>query len=315
VLLSWVRQDLRFLRTRAADKERLAILSGENLNNTSSSTSGTDLEPINEATPLIKRPTPSKYRPWHSIFFAVLGCVQLLFHVALLSWIVLRVAKGNSTSEALVTRIIFVLSWSYGLIYPLVDPPNTVPYPLLLIYIASLVSACGTFYNSGAAQQSDTSYLSLQLGNALLSAIGIAVILNMPLDSNGEPRADEEGRPPALDDYVTLFQWLTFTWMSPFISIGVSRAVEEADVWQLSRLLQSRILMAKFRKFNRKTLIARLLGANAFDLFLDFILTVRILPDLVVTNLMNALTLDYIDFPGCCPTLPLQPYITSPARG
>ncbi|KAF9519629.1 hypothetical protein BS47DRAFT_1074286 [Hydnum rufescens UP504] len=61
------------LAEEAADKERLAILSGENLNNDSSSTSGPDLEPINEATPLIKRPTPSRYRSWHSIFFAVLG--------------------------------------------------------------------------------------------------------------------------------------------------------------------------------------------------------------------------------------------------
>lgn len=42
----------------------------------------------------------------------------------------------------------------------------------------------------------------------------------MRMEETGEPIIDPDAQPPAYDDFATLWQWLTFTWVSPVISIG-----------------------------------------------------------------------------------------------
>ncbi|CAE7143619.1 unnamed protein product [Rhizoctonia solani] len=96
----------------------------------------------------------------------------------------------------------------------------------------------------------------------------------MPLGSFGEPTVDTEGRMPALEDHCTLFQWITFSWVSPLVALGSQRPLGEKDLWQLSRLMRTRVLMKQFSQLKQSSLLRKILAANARDMFLDLVLTV-----------------------------------------
>ncbi|KAG8717175.1 hypothetical protein FRC09_014648 [Ceratobasidium sp. 395] len=96
----------------------------------------------------------------------------------------------------------------------------------------------------------------------------------MPLNVFGKFYDDEDGNAPSLEDQCTLWQWISFTWISPLISIGAERPLDEKDVWQLSQRMQMRVLMKKFFGMKQPSLLHRLFIANAKDLFFDFALTV-----------------------------------------
>lgn len=118
------------------------------------------------------------------------------------------------------------------------------------------------------------------LGNlALESVIGAAVvsviiILSMP---TREPSLPKEGigkvgetssdnlRSP--EDDLNLWQFLTVSWMSPLISVGRKRRINEDDVWLLGFEFQHRRLHEKFRQL-RGSVLRRLLRANGIDLFI-----------------------------------------------
>ncbi|KAG8678115.1 hypothetical protein FRC08_018062, partial [Ceratobasidium sp. 394] len=102
----------------------------------------------------------------------------------------------------------------------------------------------------------------------------MGAVVMMPLRVSGKPEVDAEGRLPALEDFCTLLEWMTFSWVSPLISIGATKALEERDVWQLSREMRTRVLMKQFLQLKRSSLLRRLLAANARDMFLDLALTV-----------------------------------------
>lgn len=69
----------------------------------------------------------------------------------------------------------------------------------------------------------------------------------MPLEVHTEPpRGDDEGHSPPMEDYCTLWSWLTFNWMNNLLFQGAIRVLEEKDVWSLSSHLRSRLLLQKF---------------------------------------------------------------------
>lgn len=197
----------------------------------------------------------------------------------MLIYIVTEVIRRNASPTSLASPIIFLVAWIYATLKPVVLPKLTVPYGILAVHSFSLLSALGMFYAAGLklgeeGTQTPTS-LILQIVNAFVTAIGISIIMSMPIHLNGEPTVDEDKLLPAMDDFVTLYQWLSFNWMTDFVAIGATRPVEESDIWQLSHLLRARVLMTKFRHYEGVTLLRRILSANALDLTLDFVFSVR----------------------------------------
>ncbi|KAL8682945.1 MAG: hypothetical protein Q9186_001024 [Xanthomendoza sp. 1 TL-2023] len=67
------------------------------------------------------------------------------------------------------------------------------------------------------------------------------------------------------EDNLTLWQFMSVSWISPLICVGATRQLHEADVWQLSFEFQHRILHEKFRELGG-TVVRRLLLANGLDL-------------------------------------------------
>lgn len=121
------------------------------------------------------------------------------------------------------------------------------------------------------------SYSTLGLGEILAICViltgfcGLAVILCMPMR---HPRLSNDeispvfGPPTARlrtpEDNLTLWQFLTISWMSPLISRGVARPLNDEDVWSLGYEFQHRMLHDRFREL-QGSVLSRLLTANGKD--------------------------------------------------
>lgn len=239
---------------------------------------------VTEATPLLKSntATPSstskKRHTWRSIALAILGVVEVAGRVAVLSHAITELIRRNGGSGQLASPIVFLVAWIYATLKPIARPRPTVPYGILAVHLFSLLSSLGVFYvlglHIGDESKQATACLPLHILNGFIAFFGISIIMSMPVHDNGEPTVGEDGLLPAMDDFVTLYQWLTFNWMTKFVAIGAERTVEESDIWQLSNLLRARVVMSKFRHLKRKTLLRRVIAANALDLFIDFVFSV-----------------------------------------
>lgn len=75
------------------------------------------------------------------------------------------------------------------------------------------------------------------------------------------------------EDNLSLFQFLTITWMSPLISLGSERQLNGDDVWSLGYEFQHNHLHENFRQL-RGSVIKRLIYANGIDLVLTSLLEV-----------------------------------------
>lgn len=67
------------------------------------------------------------------------------------------------------------------------------------------------------------------------------------------------------EDNLTLWQFMSVSWMSPLISLGSARQLNDKDVWGLCYEFQHKNLHHKFRGL-KGSVIRRLLAANGLDL-------------------------------------------------
>ncbi|KAL8971225.1 MAG: hypothetical protein Q9183_001149 [Haloplaca sp. 2 TL-2023] len=122
----------------------------------------------------------------------------------------------------------------------------------------------------------DTHTLSLvfvlQAVETLAALLHLIVILCMPLRDPELPASDISpafGTPNHLfrspEDNLTLWQFMSVTWMAPLISIGYKRQLNDEDVWSLSYEFQHQILHENFRELSG-SVVRRLLSANGLDL-------------------------------------------------
>ena len=107
-----------------------------------------------------------------------------------------------------------------------------------------------------------------------MSLLSILIILNMPMRDPEWPATDVS--PPfttpvstlrSPEDALTLWQWLTVSWMAPMISLGNQRQLHDDDVWFLPFEFQHGRLYLLFREI-KGSVVGRLLRANAPDLFI-----------------------------------------------
>lgn len=270
---------------REVDKAKLKVFSGEATDSKTTALAeipDTAILDATESTPLLKsNAVPSnstKHHTWKTIVLALLGALEVLGRASVLIFVAVQVIRRKDGPKSLASPIIFLVGWIYATLKPIIAPRLTVPYGILAVHGFSCLSGLGFLYAVGLEPANDNSQtpgsLALQIINIFITLLGICIISSMPIHLNGEPTIDEAGLLPAMDDFVTLYQWLSFSWMTDFVSIGAVRSVEESDLWQLSHLLRSRVIMAKFRHWRGKTLLRRLLSANALDLGVNFVLSV-----------------------------------------
>jgi ABC-type multidrug transport system fused ATPase/permease subunit len=108
----------------------------------------------------------------------------------------------------------------------------------------------------------------------LTALIAIFTILCMPMRNCHLPNdhiSPASGLPTSQlrspEDNLTLLQFMTVSWMSPLISVGTARQLNDGDVWNLSYEFQHKALHESFRGL-RGSVLRRLLVANGIDLVL-----------------------------------------------
>lgn len=145
-----------------------------------------------------------------------------------------------------------------------------------------LVISSGLFLSQLALSYYDNharSLIDLLRGFEILAALlSVSFILCMPLRAPDlptdeiSPTFEKPGyRLRSPEDNLTLWQFMSVSWMSPLISVGSKRQLNSEDVWKLGFEFQHRLLHQKFRELSG-SVVRRLLAANGFDLLILLVL-------------------------------------------
>lgn len=215
-----------------------------------------------EHTPLVGKARPAPRPSYAAAALASLALLHLLFWLALSAF---RIETQASAAPAGLVPAAQLIAWSWTLLRALTSRHDTPPYDLLAVFVLQLLGDVVRIYDLWAVADSLTVLHSV---SAILCAAGLATIFSLPLSDSGLVTETD-----AAEDRCTLWQWITFSWLSPLISIAINRTLEKADVWRLSRSCRSSLLLSKFKQTPGSTLPRKILRANGHDILLDVTLT------------------------------------------
>ncbi|CBQ67860.1 related to multidrug resistance protein [Sporisorium reilianum SRZ2] len=168
-----------------------------------------------------------------------------------------QTAKGLQLAAALQ-----IFGWTFATISSFFFPSPTPPYALLAFYGLQMAAATVTAYHSllGVPHPPFSPPHRSQLAAPIFSLLSFALILfatslitSLPLQVyDRNPQHDRYGYPPPLEDYCTLWEWISFSWINPIINTALARPLEDTDVSQLSKLSKAKILLKNMRKIQQK---------------------------------------------------------------
>ncbi|KAK6864431.1 ABC transporter [Apiospora arundinis] len=168
-------------------------------------------------------------------------------------------------------RWLEIAPWLVSIILAFIQWPRKTPKTLLILFCTSLV---GTVVSSISTQAQTGRTSILHLGEICIALAGIAVILSMPMR---DPLMDNQGIAGKYDestvelrspeDDISLWQWMTVSWLKPLLRKGYKKQLNDSDVWLLPYEYQHHRLHTLFGVI-QGSLIKRLLLANGLDLII-----------------------------------------------
>ncbi|KAI1127936.1 ABC transporter [Nemania abortiva] len=168
-------------------------------------------------------------------------------------------------------KLLDIAPWVSGFFITIVDLPKRTPKTLLVIYVSSLV--CGLItLTANFDEIHEVHILSVATLGVVLAALFI--ILAMPmrdpaLENTGI--ADDKHRPTfglrSPEDNLSLWQFMTVSWLRPLISRGYKNQLNDEDVWLLPYEFQHKQLHMLFQELQGPVWL-RLVLANGLDLFI-----------------------------------------------
>ncbi|KAL2059250.1 hypothetical protein ABVK25_000542 [Lepraria finkii] len=180
---------------------------------------------------------------------------------------VVKVAYPSFDQAALLLAV----AWAIATLLVAIDRPMTAPVGLLVIIISVLAAQAVLLIK---ARSNIQIHDVLAVFEIVLAIIAIAIIICMPLRDPQLPNQDispvyeiPTGELRSPEDNLTLWQFMTVSWMSPLMSLGSVRQLNDEDVWSLSLEFQHRGLHDKFREL-KGSVVRRLLTANGIDLII-----------------------------------------------
>ncbi|KAI0143596.1 ABC transporter [Xylariaceae sp. FL1272] len=211
-------------------------------------------------------PPAGQVRRWS--FWTLLLLVLPFLGLAVSSWTAVSPIPN-------VSRIVNVAPWAASSFITVLGLPRKTPKTLLTIYVATF--ACGLVEMGTTYYEAHRVHI-LHIISQTLALVAIFVILAMPLRDPALDKADIAGSdktPTATlrspEDNLTLFQFMTVSWLSPLVSYGYNNQLNDKDVWLLPFEFQHKRLHLLFRDL-KGSIITRLLLANGLDLFIITIL-------------------------------------------
>ncbi|KAK4688623.1 hypothetical protein P7C73_g1481, partial [Tremellales sp. Uapishka_1] len=171
-----------------------------------------------------------------------------------------------------------VVVWLFLTLQVVLHPPSTPPFTSMIAYVVlwsiSLINVGLSLYvrsTSGSYPAWATpGRIAVEIANALVCTVLLYVSGGLPLAAPEVISRIPETYP---DDKVTLWSWLTFTWVNPLIHEGASKELDPKDLPNLSPTMQTAVVFDRFRQLVTSTLLRKILLANRLDLLLDAGLT------------------------------------------
>ncbi|KAL1733355.1 hypothetical protein EV714DRAFT_246810 [Schizophyllum commune] len=210
---------------------------------------------------------------WRTVVLTFVGLVETLCWIATASFTI--IVYDGSVWGGLISLIV-AATWLYATVRPVMRPPITVPWDLFVLYCAHLIGAVlnigGIIFDHDVYSTPLPSPVALTARILHLAAVVflLAIVLQTPLDIPSDRVNKEDiGTRIIPEDYVTLFQWITFAWVYPIVKKGRYNTLELTDVWDLSPSIQSRPIFIKFSNLKVPTLLQRIFWANSLDLIMD----------------------------------------------
>lgn len=203
-----------------------------------------------------QRATHTRF-PWHTI-------------------VLLLLSVGGLTTQVLIARD-YALAWSttglwaIALVYTILLRPRSASTLLLTAFVSIVIGAIAMVATYFHGQMVGSGPI-LTTAGGLCAFLSTIVVINMPLRAPEMSRhgisspftvPTSELRSP--EDNMTLFQWMTVSWMAPLIKMGNARQLHDEDVWLLGYEFQHRYLHDAFREL-KGSVVRRLLAANWIDL-------------------------------------------------
>lgn len=150
-----------------------------------------------------------------------------------------------------------------------IDRPKTTPVGLLPIIAALVVIQVGLLFEA----RDTLGVQDILSGIEVIATIfAIVVIFRMPFRNPDLP-SDQISQPFEIpthqlrspEDNMTLWQFMTVSWMAPLMALGSARQLNNEDVWSLGFEFQQEGLHNSFRELSG-SVVKRLLVANGIDL-------------------------------------------------
>lgn len=174
-------------------------------------------------------------------------------------------------------NIVLETLWTFTTIISALSRPRTASSILAVVLIVLLFTQILFAFSIWADQSSGSpmswNVLLLTLGS-LNAFFATAISLSMPIrdprfstETISQPFTTPTSKLRSPEDNLTLWQWMSVSWMAPMIDVGSKRQLNGEDVWTLPFEFQHRQLHDSFRQL-RGTVFRRLIRANFVDLII-----------------------------------------------
>ncbi|KAH8918812.1 P-loop containing nucleoside triphosphate hydrolase protein [Atractiella rhizophila] len=175
-----------------------------------------------------------------------------------------------------IPALLETLTWTYCLFRLGRKKPQTPPYSLFAIYIllfikSSLNLRLWILASDNHHDHFDVSNILL-FGDTLAIFCMLGLLTTLPLQPYQMPKMKEGERPLSPDDYVTLIEWMAFTWVAGLMGVAQTKTITQDDVWRLSPFFHCRLVFQNFQKLTGNVLLWRVARANSLDLIVGFFL-------------------------------------------
>ncbi|KDQ09185.1 hypothetical protein BOTBODRAFT_179201 [Botryobasidium botryosum FD-172 SS1] len=240
--------------------------------------------------------------PWWKAFTIITLCM-----LQSIVWIGVATSRlgyeGAHNSYAWWTLVVG-LSWLIVGLRTLRNPPRTPPYAALGFSSLHVISALVDGLNDALLSRFKAA-LAIQLPRLVASASIVIIAGSYPMQSQHPgPRVASVSEPKkptsensSPEDDVSLWDWLSFDWMSPLFGLASTRTLEDEDVWDLSPFFKHRNLFRKFidlQSKKPKALLWFLISTNSLDLIIQFSLrlykvTAGFIPPFCLLRILAAL--------------------------
>ncbi|SJX64743.1 related to YBT1-Vacuolar, full-size ABC protein transporting bile acids [Sporisorium reilianum f. sp. reilianum] len=196
-----------------------------------------------------------------------------------------------------------VIAWIIIFFRLLLRPPQTPSFDLVALLFSLNVAAWIHLFSFvpslGSNLRALDAQLLLSIANTVICIYVASLCLRMPVTPGGyEAVVDLDERirqqtdatsktsfpgegtdavyrlcPTSPEDYCSLYENLSYSWMAPIQSLALRRSLRPTDVWRLRGINDTRLLFRKFKALEatqeKPRLLSRILRANANDILLD----------------------------------------------